>query len=109
MGSREYKGLIEAFRGAFAEKPPALYAAGHEHNLQVIKDRVVPLELVSGAGIYGHHGRAANIRGSLLAREASGYARLDVPRAGPARLAVLEVDGSGDSREIFSTRVESPQ
>jgi hypothetical protein len=106
MGSREYKRLIEAFRGAFAEKPPALYAAGHEHNLQVIKDRVVPLELVSGGGIYGHHGRAANIQGSLLAREASGYARLDVPRDGPARLAVLEVDGSGHSREVFSTRVE---
>jgi calcineurin-like phosphoesterase family protein len=106
MGSRAYQRLIRAFRGVFADQPPALYAAGHEHNLQVIQRRVVPLELVSGGGIYGHSGRAATIRGSLLARNASGFARLDVPRAGPARLAVLEVDRAGHSREVFSTWVE---
>ncbi|HEY8196897.1 MAG TPA: metallophosphoesterase [Gemmatimonadales bacterium] len=106
MSSPTYQRLIQAFRGAFAEDPPALYAAGHEHNLQVIERRVVPLELVSGGGIYGHSGRAATIRGSLLARDASGFARLDVPRSGPARLAVLEVDRSGKSHEIFSSRVE---
>jgi hypothetical protein len=106
MSSRAYKRLIRALRGAFADTPPALYAAGHDHNLQVIARRAVPLELVSGAGIYGHSGRAATISGSLLARKASGFARLDVPRAGPARLAVLEVDRAGHSREVFSTRVE---
>ena len=67
---------------------------------------MVPLELVSGGGIYGHHGRAAVIRGSLLARSSSGFARLDVSRSGPARLAVLEVDGKGNSHEVFSSRVE---
>jgi hypothetical protein len=106
MSSGTYQRLIRAFRDAFADAPPALYAAGHEHNLQVIQQRVVPLELVSGGGIYGHSGRAAVIRGSLLARDASGFARLDVPRSGPARLAVLEVDRSGKSHEIFSSRVE---
>jgi hypothetical protein len=106
MSSRAYQRLIRAFRGAFADAPPALYAAGHEHNLQVIRHPVVPLELVSGGGIYGHRGRAAAIRGSLLARNASGFARLDVARSGPARLAVLEVDRAGHSREVFSTWVE---
>jgi hypothetical protein len=67
---------------------------------------VVPLELVSGGGIYGHNGRASAIRGSLLARGASGFARLDARRTGPARLAVLEVDRDGRSREVFSTWVE---
>jgi hypothetical protein len=106
MASRAYQRLIRAFHRAFADAPPALYAAGHEHNLQVIQRRVVPLELVSGGGIYGHNGRAAAIRGSVLARKASGFARLDVPHAGPARLAVLEVDRTGRSREVFSTWVE---
>jgi hypothetical protein len=106
MSSSPYQRMIRAFRGAFADHPPALYAAGHEHNLQVIQRRVVPLELVSGGGIYDHHGRAATIRGTLLARDASGYARLDVPRSGPARLAVLEVDGKGSAHEVFSGRVE---
>jgi S1-C subfamily serine protease len=71
-----------------------------------IAKRIVPLELVSGGGIYGHNGRIVSIRGSRLARKASGYARLDVPRTGPARLAVIEVDRAGRSREVFSTWVE---
>jgi calcineurin-like phosphoesterase family protein len=108
MSSRRYQRLIAAFRRAFDQSPPALYAAGHEHNLQVIDRRIVPLELVSGGGIYGHAGRAVRIRGSLLGRNASGYARLDIPRQGHARLAVLEVDRAGQSREIFSTWVEQP-
>jgi Calcineurin-like phosphoesterase len=106
MSSGTYQRLIRAFRKVFADHPPALYAAGHEHNLQVIKGRGVPLELVSGAGIYGHYSRATTIRGSEFAKKASGFARLDVPRAGPARLAVLEVDRRGNSREVFSTQVE---
>jgi hypothetical protein len=106
MSSGIYQRFIRALRKVFADHPPALYAAGHEHNLQVIRGRGVPLELVSGGGIYGHNGRAATIRGTLVARKASGYARLDVPHAGPARLAVLEVDRSGRSHEILSTQVE---
>jgi hypothetical protein len=61
---------------------------------------------VSGGGIYGHNGRAATIRGTLVAKKASGYARLDVPHAGPARLAVLQVDRKGRSHEILSIQVE---
>jgi len=104
--SRLYQRLIAAFRRAFAVAPPALYAAGHDHNLQVLTGGSARLELVSGAGIYGHTGDALHIGGSLFASRASGFARLDVPRAGPARLAVLEVDSEGGSREVFSTEVE---
>jgi hypothetical protein len=106
MSSHTYQHLIRAFREAFADAPPALYAAGHEHNLQVVQGRIVPLELVSGGGIYGHNGRAVRVRGSLMAGRASGFARLDIPRTGPARLAVLEVDRAGQSHEVFSMMVE---
>ena len=106
MASGTYQRLIRAFRAVFADTPPSLYAAGHEHNLQVIRGRGVPLELVSGGGIYGHNGRAVRIRGSEFARQASGYARLDVPHTGAARLSVLQVDRRGRSHEVFSTLVE---
>lgn len=101
-----YQGLIAAMRRAFAAAPPELYAAGHEHNLQVIAGGAAPLELVSGAGIYGHSGRAVRVEGSLFAHQASGFARLDIPWNGRARLAVLEVNATGASREVFSTLVE---
>lgn len=106
MSSKTYQRMIKAFRRAFSDAPPALYAAGHEHNLQVIARRVVPLELVSGGGYYGHSGRAVALKGTLFARKASGFARLDVPESGHARLAILQVDGAGRSREVFSTWVE---
>jgi hypothetical protein len=64
------------------------------------------LELVSGTGIYGHTDRAVAVQGTLYARKASGYARLDVPDRGSARLAVIEVDAGGAGREVFSTWVE---
>lgn len=106
MASRAYQRLVKAFRRAMATTPPALYAAGHEHNLQVLSGGAARVELVSGSGFYGHASAAPAIRGTLFAKRASGFARLDVPRAGPARLAVLEVDAEGGSREVFSTEVE---
>jgi hypothetical protein len=104
--SRRYQRLIAAFRRAFADAQPALYAAGHEHNLQVISGGPARLELVSGGGIYDHSGPAFRIDGTLFARKASGFARLDVPARGRARLAILEVDRAGRAREVFSIEVE---
>ncbi len=106
LGSHPYDRLVEGLTSAFAEAPPALYAAGHEHNLQVISGGPARLELVSGAGYYGHSGRAVPLQGTLFARDASGFARLDVPDTGRARLAVLEVDSTGRYAEVFSTWVE---
>jgi hypothetical protein len=106
ISSRAYQRLVAAFSRAMAGTPPALYAAGHEHNLQVLSGGPARLELVSGTGIYGHSGEARSIRGTLFARRASGFARLDVPRVGRPRLAVLEVDAQGGSREVFSTVIE---
>jgi hypothetical protein len=106
LRSRGYQRLIAAFRKAFADKPPQLYVAGHEHNLQVIAGGAASLEVVSGGGIYGHSGRVVAVPGSLFARKASGYARLDIAETGRARLAVVEVDRDGQSREVFSSWVE---
>jgi hypothetical protein len=106
MPSPAYQRLIAALRRAFTGAAPALYAAGHDHNLQVIADGPARLELVSGGGIYGHYSAAVRIRGTRFARKASGFARLDVPAAGRARLAILEVDRRGQIREIFSSWVE---
>jgi hypothetical protein len=46
------------------------------------------------------------VRGTLFAKKASGFVRLDVPHSGPARLAVVEVDRTGAGSEVFSTWVE---
>jgi hypothetical protein len=104
--SRAYQHFIKVLTRAFAQQSPALYATGHDHNLQVIAGGGARLELVSGAGIYGHNGRATRIDGTLFAKQGSGFGRLDVPASGRSRLAIIEVDSTGNSREVFSTWVE---
>jgi hypothetical protein len=104
--SRAYQRFIKVLTRAFADRSPALYAAGHDHNLQVIAGGAVRLELVSGGGIYGHNGRAVRIHGSRFAKQASGFGRLDIDTSGRGRLAVIEVDRAGNGREAFSTWVE---
>jgi hypothetical protein len=106
INSRPYQHMIAAFRRAYRPAPPALSAAGHEHNLQVIEGGGARLQLVSGTGYYGHSGAAFSVPGTVFARNASGFARLDIPRTGRARLAILTVDRAGQAREVFSTWVE---
>jgi len=50
--SGRYTTLRAAMDSAFACAPPAVYAAGHEHALQVIDHDRAPLLVVSGAGVY---------------------------------------------------------
>ncbi|HEV8453266.1 MAG TPA: hypothetical protein VGQ24_00115 [Gemmatimonadales bacterium] len=104
--SRAYQRMIAAFRRAFAPVSPALYASGHDHNLQVIRAGPARLNLISGAGIYGHTTEVSRIQGTLFARDASGYARLDVPQLGRSRLSIVQVDPSGRGHEVFSMWVD---
>ena len=94
--------MREAIAGVFAQAAPLVYAAGHEHNLQVIKGKGAEYLLVSGTGFYGHASRTAFTEGTLFARVASGFMRLDVSPTGEVRLAVVVADALGNAQEAFS-------
>ncbi len=102
VSGTEYRRMTTALSGAFAENPPLVYAAGHEHNLQVLKRDPARYLLVSGAGIYGHTTAVRAITGSQYARRASGFMRITFLNDGRARLAVLVVDAAGKATEDFS-------
>jgi Calcineurin-like phosphoesterase len=91
------------FDSAFAVRRPLLYAAGHDHGLQVFRGGGARYSLVSGGGVYGHTGPVTRRPGTLLAMRASGFMRLDVVAAtGRARLSVFTVDASGVAQEVFT-------
>jgi len=94
--------MREAIASAFDKTRPLVYAAGHEHNLQVIRGKSAEYLLVSGAGFFGHTSRTARTEGQLFGREASGFMRLDIGRDGRVRLAVVVVDAAGRTEEAFS-------
>lgn len=87
--------MREALASVFTQHPPLVYAAGHEHNLQVLQGRDTPYLLVSGAGAFGHLTRTHETPATLFARTASGFMRIDVDKNGEARLAVVVVPGRG--------------
>ena len=98
--------MREALAGAFKKNAPLAYAAGHEHNLQVLKGKDTPYLLVSGAGAFGHLTRSHDTPATLFARTASGFMRIDVSRKGDTRLAVRVVKGRDQAEEAFSKRID---
>jgi hypothetical protein len=90
-----YVHLRQSLGRAFAKAPPLAYASGHEHNLQVIRGGAMGYQLVSGSGAHRHWTAVGRTEGTLFARSAGGYMRLDVGRDGGVRLTVVSVDDPG--------------
>ncbi len=104
--STAYRRMRAAFDSAFAGARPLIYAAGHDHALQVITGTSARYELVSGAGIFGHLDRVTALDSTRFARSASGFMRVEFLRDGRARLGVTVVDRSGSSAEAFALWLE---
>lgn len=112
ISGHKYALMRQAFEDAFKDHPPLAMVSGHDHNLQVIRGGTPRItraayQLVSGAGILGHSSLVRKIEGTLFAREAAGFMRLDITRDGRVRLSVTTVvpEGSrtkGESAEVYS-------
>ncbi|HEU4700111.1 MAG TPA: metallophosphoesterase [Gemmatimonadales bacterium] len=98
--------MRRAFEVVFERRKPLVYAAGHDHEMQVFDGRTVRHILVSGAGIYGHVSRVAYRANTRYAAEKSGYMRIDFRRDGRARLGVIVVDEHGVPTEDFSMELK---
>jgi hypothetical protein len=102
LSSSENRRMRTALEDALGERRPLIYAAGHEHNLQVMRGFGGEWHLVSGSGSYGHVGPVAWRDSTVFAIAASGFMRLDVLRDGRARLGVLTVNTDSVATERFS-------
>jgi hypothetical protein len=95
--------MRESIGRAMDANPPALvYAAGHEHNLQVIRGNQARWLLVSGSGISDHQSWVTWSDSTTYAAEAAGFMRLDVMRNGKVRLGVITVESNGDAKEAYA-------
>jgi hypothetical protein len=102
LDSRPYRRLRAALDSAFACAPPAIYAAGHEHGLQLLDRGRPPLLAVSGAGIYGHESFLQRLPETRFALAKGGFMRVDLLRDGRLRLGVIEATPAGEPRELYA-------
>ena len=73
-----YRRMVRKLRSALAAAPPLVYAAGHDHSLQVIEGRDAAGTLVvSGAGSTGNVTSVTAIAGTLFAHAHPGFIVLD--------------------------------
>jgi hypothetical protein len=73
-----YRRMVSRLLPAFAKGPPLVYAAGHEHALQVIEGRdTARTFVVSGAGSAGNVTTVTAIAGTLFAHATAGFVVLD--------------------------------
>jgi hypothetical protein len=105
---REYRNLIVSLSRAYQPNPPLVHAAGHEHNLQLLRGVGARYQVVSGAGIYNHTSPTRVIAGTMYARRASGWVTLAFLRDGRVRMAYRIVDADGTFHEDYSTWLDVP-
>jgi hypothetical protein len=106
LRSARYRALIDGLVGAFEASgaPPLVVASGHEHTLQVIRDRDAAwFQLVSGS--VAKSGGATRIPGTRFASGRHGYMRLDF-RDADVRLTVFaQSRGDGPVEHVFSCTI----
>lgn len=89
--------MRDSIESALAANPPLVYAAGHEHNLQVLRGGPnVHFLLVSGAGSHSKADCSVKLRESYYVSQfRSGFMRLDIMRSRGVLLRVFRYTGSG--------------
>jgi hypothetical protein len=93
---------------AMAPVPPLLYAAGHDHSLQIFRGPVARYTVVSGTGMEHHIDPPGWGRSTIYAAGKSGFMRADVDRQRRVRLSVtvIEGDGAKEDTAIWLTEPE---
>jgi hypothetical protein len=101
-----YADWIEKTEAVFRNNPPLIYAAGHDHNLQVLQvGDVAGLYVVSGAGAPERVSTVTNLPGSIFAHAAPGFVVLDFGRRDGVETVILRVVENSFVAPVFEMLV----
>jgi len=106
LSSTRYQHMIEQLESVFSKNSPLLYAAGHEHNLQLLRGkRNVPYVLISGVGSIQRFNKFHRASDTLFASPHAGFMRLDFLHNGAVNLQAIEIHKDGGMERTFSTEL----
>lgn len=102
------KAMRDSLDAAFSAKPPLVYAAGHDHALQVMKGAPnAQYFLVSGAGSVDKTECAVYMRESYyVSQHRAGFMRIDILRDKGVLLSVFDYSSNGVPGPSFSRWLE---
>jgi hypothetical protein len=87
-----YADWIERTQAVFRRHPPVLYAAGHDHNLQLLESGdVAGLYVVSGAGARERVTTVTHLPETIFAHAAEGFVAVDFGHTDTAEVVVVRV------------------
>ncbi len=107
MSGSENRHMRQALDSVFAIYRPLIYAAGHDHSLQVLEGETARYFLVSGASTIGHFSSVGREDRTRYARAATGFMRLDFTTDRRVRLGVFTVDERGTETEEYSVWLDT--
>lgn len=101
VSNGKYRRLVDTLAAVFTDGTPLLYAAGHDHGLQVIAPAGGPLLVVSGGGIHGHTERVARLDDTRYGASEAGFMRVTFLRDGRALLDVVRAEADGRGTVVY--------
>ncbi len=98
----KYAAWIAKIDAVFRRNPPLIYAAGHDHNLQILDATgEVGVHIVSGAGALERVSTVTNIPQTIFAHAAPGFIVVDIGLRAAEPAVVLRVVESGVEHSVF--------
>jgi len=98
-----YRRMVQRLDSVLARHPPLLFAAGHEHTLQVLQGKRPYAVLVSGRGAADHDNPLTTAPSMVFGDVHPGFMRVDLLVDGRVRLGVLRAaEREGAPEEVFS-------
>lgn len=112
---KDYAGWIEATRAVLRRHAPAIYAAGHDHNLQLLDAQgVAGIYVVSGAGAVERVSTVTHLPETLFAHAVPGFVVADFGTSDGEPVVVLRVIESlhgtkaASTGELISEEADAP-
>lgn len=96
--------MSEKIDSVLSRHTPMIYAAGHEHALQVLERTANHYYMISGNAINKHQEAVTSEENTIFAAPNKGYIRLDFLLDGSIRVGVSGMTGAGrgNFKELFS-------
>lgn len=104
----DYKSMIAKLSGALQKHPPTVYAAGHDHALQILDGgTLADVQVVSGAGSEAKVSPVTHLPETIFAHAHTGFVLVDVLGAPEAPRVLLHVIEPGLQNPVFTWEIPS--